>query len=189
MRRILNQKGFSAIEVAVFVIVMGLVGGTGAYVVNANNNAKQDSAEVTTKIAKTEVQKKPETVVDTNEYLIMKEWNIKLPLTDEIKSADYRYTKDIIYLGVSNLGGYCSAHADEAGGMGGIIRYKAGETNPTTGNKYESESTSDVKLGSYYYRYIHSQAACTEDEALNAKELAANSALVEQMKKLEAATN
>jgi hypothetical protein len=82
-----NQKGFAALESLLILVIIAIIGGVGYYVWHSKKQTKNvaDSSQLST-------IKKSSTVSDnqkTKSSLTIKEWGIKIPLTDQIKDAYY----------------------------------------------------------------------------------------------------
>jgi uncharacterized protein (UPF0333 family) len=90
----INQKGFSAVEGLLILVVIGIIGGAGWYVFKSRSQATKslDSANNTTSyIAKQKSQPK---TTPTKQYLEVKEWGVKIPLTSDISDLTYQASKN-----------------------------------------------------------------------------------------------
>jgi hypothetical protein len=220
----LNQSGFSAIEAVLLVVIVAIIGGTGYFVWHAKQNTDKslnDTANSQPGIAKASkitdfagckaatgsklLETYPEQCVTksgqkfTNQqYLEIKEWGIKLPLTSPIASVVYssgQYstgtssaTGGTAKLGLPSLGSDCG---DSSGApLGLYVRFTQSDVQEEDVNNIEGGPSlhdlakSAVTLDGYMYAYAHSQFACSDNAStLNA----ATTALRDAIKSLKSA--
>ncbi len=166
VHKILNQKGFAAMEAMLVVVILAIVGGTGYYVYQANNkatetqNQAQTNANTAAPHKKNEKKSKPATAI---EYLVVKEWGVELPLSSGIKDAYYIYDSNgYARLGTRSLTAMSAKCAPDKVGVSVLSRQTVATHNA---NAQQSEPSWDhpvynTKLGNYYYGITHAQAAC-----------------------------
>jgi prepilin-type N-terminal cleavage/methylation domain-containing protein len=93
----INQKGFSVVEILIVIVVIGLLGAVGWLVYDRQSSktsekpSTQTSAQQNTETKKQETPKEAAKVPE-QQYLEVKEWGVKLPLTDEISDLSYEVT-------------------------------------------------------------------------------------------------
>ena len=88
-----KQKGFSAVILLLSLVLIVAVGFTGYYVWNTQNNKEDNKAEVapaTTTKQETK-QDAPSPVKEEQKYLVIKEWGVKIPLSEKITDLTYRF--------------------------------------------------------------------------------------------------
>ncbi|MBP9852656.1 MAG: hypothetical protein QG629_73 [Patescibacteria group bacterium] len=92
-----SQKGFTAIEGLLVIILVGILGFTGWFVWNSQRQTNKTTEQTVTSgfVAKkkTAITKPVETAINTTDenYLEIKEWGVKLLLNDEIKKSNLSY--------------------------------------------------------------------------------------------------
>lgn len=161
-----NQKGFSAIEGLLIFIIVAIIAGVGWYVWDSNkktndilNNAEKSSGSV----ARPTTNKK-ETKIET-QYLVVKEWGIKMPLSSAIADVYYVVSTssqtngqpNTMWLGLKSLDdkGCAAANANTGGAypLGALLKVSPDETDPVSGTPYKQLNPEGVTLGNYYYAY------------------------------------
>jgi hypothetical protein len=92
----LNSKGFGLVSVLSVIVVLALAGGAGAYVYYRDHKKKPETTITSTTSSKNSGQSTTQSSTGSQNstatqqtYLTMKEWGIKLPLSDPIKDAYY----------------------------------------------------------------------------------------------------
>ncbi len=96
------------------------------------------------------------------QYLIIKEYGIKLPLAVETLEAYYEFRNDTAYLSLEKYrGSYCAADQTT---LGAITRFDDDDINELTGETYISMYPDVPKIGDYYYNFVSPQADCSADE-------------------------
>lgn len=158
-----QQAGFSIIEIVTTVVVVGLIVGAGWFAYQHNRpqagNATPDNNQP---IDKPNSAKPGPTVA----YLEVKEWGVKIPLSEEIKDAYYisggsseglDSPPNKIWLGIkSKKGANCDPGNNERGqrgALGAIIRVLPTTTDPITGELLIEAYPEGTMLGDYYYMY------------------------------------
>ena len=181
-----KEHGFTIVEALLAVLIIAVLSFGGYYVWHSkkqpakgpstasqaatNTQKAQSSASSTTSGASSAAAATP--AQSSVQYLTIKEWGVKIPLTTTINDAYYYYKNDYAYLSLQSLASTdCSATATT---LGVISRYTAGETDPQTGELYSAEITGAANVGQYYYYYTHPQADCSTNQTVLDK---ANSAM------------
>ncbi|MDB5170610.1 MAG: hypothetical protein JWO35_304 [Candidatus Saccharibacteria bacterium] len=192
-----RQKGFAAIEVALLVVILGIIGGTSFFVYHSNqqagdalSSAAKASGGSPVTSAKKKVALKTSVTTPTvtaPKYLTIKEWAVRLPLTSGVEDAYYIFrsgnTEDA-YLSLRSLETTMCA-ADQTT-VGAISRFSQNEIDPQTDATYLSEFPEASKVGAYYYRLVTPQAECSADEAVQTKAVNARVSLSGALKSLQA---
>jgi type II secretory pathway pseudopilin PulG len=95
------QNGFSAVEALLIVIIVGMLGGVGWYVWNANNQANKNLDSASNVSSNTPVVKNKKQTPSTGnsstaqkEYMTIKEWSVKIPVTDPDDKYSYEFDKN-----------------------------------------------------------------------------------------------
>lgn len=169
MRQREHQSGFSSVIVLLSVIVVGVIAISGLVlyqhhksitIITAASNSPQTPSQpnntTTTQSAQT-----------TTQYLDIKEWGVKLPLSSNIKDAYYVASvsskgadglPNSILLGLKSLDGSNGTAAGSNKGqnsaIAAIFRVLPTETDPVTGTPLTQEYPNGVTIGGYYYGYL-----------------------------------
>ncbi|HET8708791.1 MAG TPA: hypothetical protein VFL85_00765 [Candidatus Saccharimonadales bacterium] len=117
----------------------------------------------------------------SQQYLVIREWSVKLPLTNEIKDAYYTYkvvdTPDygsVVYLGTTSLTAMDARCAPEKIGVAAIFRQSIAQHDAALKSGH-AENVGSVRLGDYYYGYSQAQSACGDTiESAASKQQAAD---------------
>lgn len=90
----LNKSGFSVVEGLLAIIAISLVVFVGYYVINTQNHATT-AYDASTAVANSNTvrTKKKAHSVKTNDYLIIKEWAVKIPLSISSEGASYKVSE------------------------------------------------------------------------------------------------
>lgn len=160
----LNNEGFGVIEALLLLIIVGIIGGTGFYVYNANKSTSNGNEN--TIVKQDSKPEEPKTTKDPNEdYLVIKEWGVKIPLTNLLKSARYEmHNKDGYAQLLVDIDGDSAKNCSNEASIVRIDKY-----SPNAENFRERTSDLDEnasKIGNVYYRIEPSQAACSDNEAI-----------------------
>lgn len=187
--RKLNSKGFGVIEGLLILVIVGIVGGTGFYVYNANKNTSDGSDRAT--IVKDEEQ------ADTRGYLVIKEWGVKVPQLPQGNLISYEIDENdknrahFVSSEQKALGGDCgefssarySIYKADVGYEPSDYILKAGLDEAVNENL-----TIEIDGEVYYILGDFSGGACTEEseegEGISTEELKANDNLLEALKGL-----
>jgi hypothetical protein len=148
-----NQNGFSAIEAILILVILGIIGVTGYFVWHAKQSTDKSltpNASTTPSYKKSNKSTNPTPTTTTTpqqQYLVIKEWSVKIPLSSTISATYYSYDSNTDFVRVS-LDKYKGTNcATDQGQLYGISR----STNA---------SSSGVKIGNYYYSPVHPQTGC-----------------------------
>jgi len=168
----LNNKGFGLVGVLLVILVLAAAGGTGAYVYHKNHKAKtstttsnSSSSSKTSNNSSTTTQGSNSTQ-NQQSHLTIKEWGVKLPLSDAIKDAYYVVSTssqdangqpNTMWLGLTSLNSKgCNAALANQGQstqLGALLRVSPTETDPVSGTPYKQLYPNGVTIGNYYYAY------------------------------------
>lgn len=160
-----NEKGMSAIEGLLIIVLVAIIGFVGWYVwhskQNADNSLKQASKSSSSQAAT--IKKGP--TQTKQRYLDIKEWGIKLPLSASIEDAYYVVSTNsetngqpnTVWLGLKSLDGSgCAAAQANSGGaypIGAIIKAQPNETDLVSGTAIKQLNPDGVTLSEFYYAY------------------------------------
>jgi Tfp pilus assembly protein PilV len=172
-----EEAGFSAIEILLSLIIVILITFVGYYVYHT-----QKAANATYKaVAITANQAAPPTVskskaagkdnLNAPSYLVIKEWGVKLALSTAIKDAQYSFSNsgttnmNSATLGTTSLTKLSANCSPSATSLGAIARqstavHDANLRSQASNGQTMSNPVYQLKVGDYYYQYIHAQAAC-----------------------------
>jgi len=77
----LNSRGFSAVEVLILIVIVGLVSSAAWYVgrKSGSDNKKTPLSQTATTSTQTTSQTPSTTTTDTTKYVSIKEWGVKIP--------------------------------------------------------------------------------------------------------------
>jgi hypothetical protein len=163
----LNNKGFGLIAVLAVIVVLALASGAGAYVYHRDHKANNSNttAHATTTGGRSHTTPSSKTQAQ-QQYLDIKEWGVKLPLSSAIADAYYvasTSSKDAneepntVWLGLTSLDANgCSASNGNDGKspiLAALVRVSPTATNPVTGESYKQQDPNGVTVGEYYYGY------------------------------------
>lgn len=161
-----HQKGFGAIEVLVVILVLLLIGGAVWFVLNNKKDSKDSSSDKQSTSQTSRSGSDAEQKDETASYLVIKEWGIKIPLSDELKGLGYR---------VKNDGGEYAAFTfddlrggTECGGdiaVASLTRHTEDDVDTVSGLKVK-DMEGVVKIDGYYYQPHLPQGACSDDETI-----------------------
>ena len=161
-----RQTGFSVMEGVLVIVVIGLLSVTG-WVVYQHNRTKAANAAGGAQTTSQQSNVTTTPPAPTVSYLTVKEWGIKLPLSDSIKDAYYTVPSGIsndldglpsgIYLGLTSLNTSCGTTTPDSHGsdnaLGAITRVPPTYTEPTSGELFTQKYPGGVTINGYYYVY------------------------------------
>jgi hypothetical protein len=172
MRRREHQSGFGTVKIVLTVSVIAVMAVTGLVLYqqhkpnSANNSAATSQTQATTQPQSTTTT---QPAAATAQYLTIKEWGVKLPLSGNIKDAYYEVSTgsvdangqpNTMWLGLtSHNGGDCDAtKANKPGAtiisdIGVLGRALPTDHEPVLGTLY-TQLYPGVTIGKYYYFYI-----------------------------------
>ena len=188
MRRCEHQSGFGAIETLLVIVAVGIIG-TAGWFVYQHNRTKATNAAANPSNQQTQ-QTTTTTPVSTVNYLDVKEWGVKIPLSNNIKDAYYVVstgsydpsTKEpnTMWLGLTSLNtDGCDATKANASGastistVGALGRALPTDHDPVKGTLY-TQLYPGVTIGKYYYFYMSetSGKACATQASLQSADSA-----------------
>lgn len=174
----LNQKGFSAVEGFLVIVIVGMIGFTGWFMWNAQkktNTALDNSTKSQSEPQKTNVNKSPTIVkknIATTKYLTINEWGIKFALSENIKDAYYDAIKstpmDAFSLRVHSL----DTESECKNGSQSIVTiFRVNKDEPDdmqSDKKYTETMAAQGKLiGNYFYFMGGAQYSCVQKDENN----------------------
>lgn len=166
-----NNKGFGVIGILIVILVVAAVGGAGAYVwhrdhkktATTNTTSSNTTATSTSHSGSTSAHSSTST---QQSYLTVKEWSIKLPLTNTIDDAYYVVSTssqdtngqpNTMWLGLTSLNSKgCDASLVDHGQntqLGALLRVAPTETDPVSGESYKQLYPNGTTIAGYYYAY------------------------------------
>jgi uncharacterized protein (UPF0333 family) len=158
----IRQSGFTPVAVLLVLILVTLVGATGYYVYNTQQNNKDDTKLTAANPAATPA---PPSTTNAQKYLVIKEWGVKVPLTNEIEDATYYYKSgdggSAVYVSTKSITAKypnCAADKTTIYAYGRYDNPK--EMNELAGQTMEQVNPGAPKVGNYYYYAMHPQAYC-----------------------------
>jgi len=183
-----DQRGFSAIETILILVIVAIIGGTGFYVYHANKKTT-DIQNSAAKIAQSSPAKgstrKAASAKSSQSYLAIKEWGVQAPysgpLTLTYSFASDDTTEQTAQFNAVQLKAQDPTNCTDGNGGGIIIRYAStdhvyGEDGSDLGVAtsyfaYYDTSQGGAKfshVGNYYYQYSHPQAVCSDSASAQA---------------------
>jgi len=172
MRQREHQSGFSTVEVLLVVLVVAVlaVGGFVVYQHHKSTSAKNTAA---TGSSQTATQPQSTTTTQTQQpaaqYLDIKEWGVKLPLSTSISDAYYVIPQGIsynadgkpsgLYVDVTSLNASCgdasagNTNRSIENAVGEIVRSLPTDSDPVSGKLYTQLLPNGTTIGGYYYGY------------------------------------
>jgi hypothetical protein len=161
-----SQSGFSIVEAVLIVAAIGIIGAAGWFVYQHNRVKVTDAAANPNQLNSHQTPATTVPAVPTVTYLDIKEWGLKLPLSDKIKDAYYVASvsskgtdglPNSMLLGLTSFdASSCTADGSNHGqssAIGAIFRALPTETDPVTGQLLTQEYPNGTTMGSYYYGY------------------------------------
>lgn len=170
MKRREHQSGFGTTVILLVVLVVAAVAVTGLVVyqrhknTNAKNSAATNSSQSTGQQQSTTSTQPAQTTI---QYLTIKEWGVKIPLSDTIKDAYYVVPIGIsnnadgkpsaVDFGLTSLNSSCGTVTSDSTNfshvLGSIVRALPTETDPVSGKLYTQLDPNGTTIGGYYYGY------------------------------------
>ena len=178
----LNQKGFTAIEGLLILVILAIVGGTGYFIYHSNQKTSDtlsSSAKIAqsspSKITKKKSSASPQTSAKSSTstspaqtYLTITQWGVQIPLSSAISDALYVYygqsgtddsgknTYGSVFLSTKSYDtSYPKCSVETGAGpsiIGSIVRYAASSGVGTV-------------IGNYSYAFVPPQASCEADSS------------------------
>jgi hypothetical protein len=164
-----SHHGFVLIEGILILIVLSIVGFTGWFIIhsrqeaNVSYTAAQKSASDT---IITKSKSKPATKVASGQkYLSVKEFGVRLQLTENTQSLYYFINPenpDYAYLSLKTVSDIAPNCAADKFSMGVISRQTPAQRQEAIDNPSDTNSVGTIRIGDYYYGYEGSHADCTD---------------------------
>jgi hypothetical protein len=198
--RKLNQQGFGLTELLIIVVAIVIVIAVGVVVYKhgKDDDTKNDDATTTSKVLpKNAESSDSQTAQRTQQqYLVIKEWGIQIPLTDTIKDAYYVIPAGMsdnqdgkpsgLYIGLTSLDASCGKVTDQPGGIdhapAAIGRALPTETDPVSGKAYTELAPNGTTIDGYYYGYSSKSISRIKDCASPQESQAIDSAFATAVK-------
>lgn len=199
-----SQKGFGLVPVLLILILVSVVGSTGYYVYNQQNNNKTDKSEVAGDVIAEETPISTPTPTatmspvtgtqpaNTQKYLFIKEWGVKIAMPNSTYTMEYRMgsngrTLDLVSSEQKAIGGTC--------GMFDFARLHlrlVKNSEPVTDEIEQAHLSNSeyVKIGDdkYYFVSDYSGGSCNpndrQGQPISDQEKAANAKILEVSKTL-----
>jgi hypothetical protein len=164
-----KQGGFGAVEIVVICLVVVVLGAVGFTVFRQTHNTKANTTTSTEEEqpAQQTAQTNAEPAQTAQQYLVIKEWGVQLPLPDSVKDAYYvpdvnsKGTDGItnqIYIGLKSLDSSgCQAGGNLQGkdtAIAVIVRGLPSEKDPVSGNVITKDFPDGITIGKFYYGYL-----------------------------------
>jgi hypothetical protein len=166
MRKFSKQSGFAVLEIILILVIVGIVGFTGWYVWHSQKNANKTydnaskSSQSTTASSKkssnnatSTAQKTSTSTAQTQPYLAITEWGIKLVFADADKTTYALSTSSGIPYAALRLKNSVTTIEDCRGLGVSVVRNTDGSWPLDTGS---------TKIGSYYYGISGGPGACSD---------------------------
>lgn len=159
-----KQEGFGTFEGLLVIVIISLIGVISLYIMQLRT---KDAKTQTYSEAASSVKPISQGSSSGNNYLEVKEWGVKIPLSVPINKATYKFATPTSLQLISRITddseGVCDTQANF---------YKV--TEPLTFAQDHNLSLEELKpIGSYvgevYYTFIGTQSACTADEQIQIK--------------------
>lgn len=179
------QEGFGVLPIILIVLVVAAIGGVGWTVYQNNKTKPTGASQDNSSNNQQSVDQQPSdsTPDPTVTYLEIKEWGVKLPLSENIKDGYYTFIgsnqgndgkPNTAWIGLNSLNA-SGCNIAEAGPkanatpLGSIVRVLPDEKHPVQGKAYTELYPNGATINGYYYAYIVWQnKSCASKEALNA---------------------
>lgn len=189
MTKKLNQKGFGFTELLIIVVVLAVVVTAGVIVYkHGKHYSSKDGATTTAQTSpKSTESRNLQTAQHAQQYLVIKEWGVQIPLADTIKDAYYivdsRSEKNSdgkpsgVFLGLRSLTDKsCEPNYNNEGGIGAIgaiLRVPPDYNDPISGRPYTEKYPSGKVIGDYYYAYQSwsSRSSCKDKEVVDSSDM------------------
>ncbi len=163
-----NQAGFGVVEGLLVLVVAGIIGFTGWYVLQSKsktNNALDNAAN-----SQANPDKKTAAPVATQaqsevKYLEVPEYGVRFKLSHDIADAYYQVNPEPtagISLRVHSLDSEPECKTGRTS-VAGLIKVAKDEVNPLADNKKYSEVMKGAIIGDYFYYIGNAQYSCVQD--------------------------
>ena len=179
-----DQSGFSVIEALLAVLVVAVLAVICLVVyqhhksIPAKSSAAANTTQTTTLPTSTTTTQPAQVAT---QYLTIKEWGVKLPLSSTISDAYYSVGGNVgtdgkpntIWLGLTSLNSSgCNASPDNPSSfkpLGAIVRVLPTDKDPGTGKLYTQQDPNGTTINGYYYGYasnISKDSSCASATTL-----------------------
>jgi hypothetical protein len=169
MKQRTNQSGFGTLAIVLVLAVVAVLAVSGIVVyqhhksISAKNGAAASQTQTTTQPAQT-----------TTQYLTIKEWGVKMPLSSAISDAYYKTEgsnngtdglPNTAWLGLTSLNSTdcnisTTGPSAKATPLGDVVRVLPTDLEPIKGKPY-SQLYPGVTIGKYFYGYVASATNTT----------------------------
>jgi type II secretory pathway pseudopilin PulG len=202
-----KQKGFSLVEGLLIFVIVGILASTCWYVWSSNKKTndllnKADKSSSTISRQSTQDKKSTSEVkAQATQYLDIKEWKVRLPLSTQIydayyvpsnSSQDSNGQPNTVWLGVKSLDGTgeCAASNANKGGkpLAGLVKVSTTDTDPVSGDSYKNKYPDGTVINNYYYGYTSriTNSPCTKEATYQIQLREVNAALTTAAKNIVA---
>ncbi len=179
-----SQSGFGILELLLIVLMAGIIGGTGYYVwrsYNQTNNSLKAVASSTNQLIKrkttsstTATTVKPVATASTDQYLVIKEWGVRMKLSPELADAYYAFAPNettSAYLSTKSLVAVAPSCAPLATSIGAIYRQTEAEYQAASQASSGDNPPGNIKIGKYHYGFLGTQAGCFDSSNTAAQKI------------------
>jgi len=157
-----KQAGFSIIEAAIVVVIVGATAAAGAFVYQHNQTKVTEAAAHLNQPSNQQTTTNPPT--PTVGYLDIKEWSVRLTLNSSTASLYYYINPDlpdVAYLSLKSISAVSPTCAADKGSLGAISRLTPAQHQSALSGSIHSIPGS-LQIGNYWYGYESSHADCTD---------------------------
>ncbi len=173
MRQREHQSRFTTSVILLAVLVVAVLAVTGLVLYQHH---KPNSAKTSAATSPTQTTTQPQSTATTQaqpavmQYLTIKEWGVKIPLSSKVQDAYYVVPTGItnnadqrpsgIYLDVASLKNSCSdisvgnTNTSIEKAVGEIVRALPTDKDPVSGKLYTELNPNGTTIGGYYYGYV-----------------------------------
>jgi len=180
MRKGLSRRNIKLLGGLLALLLLAVIGFTGWFVYHSQQVADKSYADAAKSSSVTYAKKRP-TTASTQQYLTIKEWGVRIPLTagesDLTYSAETESGATSYRIKSPSIAKLCGAGWD---GTLGVIGRSVNDY--TKQGSYQPE----VKVGTYFYTMGVIQNPCSQDDAVSNKDVEASVTLNKQFKLLQA---
>ena len=186
----LNQKGFGVWEVLLMLLLILLLIAVGWWVWKQKDNNKPAGDSANQQQAQQSAEKAAEKPKEAaKKYLEIPELGIKIELNAATDDAYYVIKNGYAYLSTTSLKNANAECAADKTGVAAIGKYTKTDMDEQSGKTYEADvaaGASGVVIGNSAYILNRSQAYCSDDVNVQAKQQAAWNAFLTQAKTIQA---
>lgn len=158
-----TQKGFALIESLLIILILTIIGFGGYYVWHTQKQTDKTNSDTLKASQSTTVPSSDNSPVA---YLTIKEWGVRMKLSNETTSLYYAIKPDdpnVAYLGFRTIDKIAPSCAADQHSLALIFRQTPAQHDENV--KSSNGLPADIgttKIGDYYYGYEHSHAACDD---------------------------